>query len=122
MNNAELRQCTFGCVICTDNFNADIHKKIGAIPCGHVYHESCLNRWFRTQIQQQIPSSCPKCRAPSRPSEIVRLFLHRTDSLPNVNDSNMSTDEESGGTTSDVDSVDSFPDFTFSIDEDFPSW
>merc|ERR1711982_78806 len=29
------------------------------LPCGHVYHESCLGNWFR---QSNHRSTCPLCR------------------------------------------------------------
>lgn len=79
----------FGCAICSDTFRVNAQQNICTIPqCGHVYHEYCVKRWFRTQIQQGIPSSCPKCRTLATVDQMVRLFLHQT-----ISDDNDGTDE-----------------------------
>lgn len=87
----------FGCAICSDTFRVNAQRNICTLRhCGHVYHECCLKRWFRTQIEQGIPSSCPKCRAPATVNQIIRLFLHQT-----ICDGNDVTDgpdkDENGG-------------------------
>lgn len=78
----------FGCAICSDTFRVNAQHNICTLRhCGHVYHECCLKRWFRTQIEQGIPSSCPKCRAAATETQMIRLFLHQT-----ISDDNDVTD------------------------------
>lgn len=80
MAMASAAKCTFGCEICTESFQDDLHKKVCAIPCGHVHHEKCLERWFLTQRDQMRPTNCPKCRAPASIHQMIRLFLFDTGS------------------------------------------
>lgn len=83
----------FGCVICSDTFDVNVPRNICTIPqCGHVYHEYCVKRWFRTQIRQGIPSNCPKCRIPAMESQVIRLFLHET--ISSDNDAEEEADED----------------------------
>lgn len=83
----------FGCAICSDTFDVNVQHNICTIAsCGHVYHENCLKRWFRTQTQQSIPSSCPKCRVPATANQMIRLFLHQT--ISEDNDASTQEDDE----------------------------
>lgn len=83
----------FGCAICSDAFDVNSQRNICTIPsCGHVYHEYCLKRWFRTQIQQLVRSSCPKCRVPATANQVIRLFLHQT--ISEDNEDNDTTTQE----------------------------
>lgn len=69
----------FGCAICSDVFSVNGQRNICTISqCGHVYHEYCIKRWFRTQIRQGTRSNCPKCRTPATGNQIIRLYLHQT--------------------------------------------
>lgn len=44
------------CSICLEEFSCN-NRKIGLkIPCGHVYHESCILKWLENS------HSCPLCR------------------------------------------------------------
>lgn len=84
MANAEPIETAFGCAICACSFKVSEQANICTIPCGHVYHESCLLQWFRTQIQQERPSNCPKCRTPTCESQTIRLFLHELISYADI--------------------------------------
>lgn len=56
------------CVICTEVLTEEcilVHLK-----CGHVYHQSCLGRWFGTS------KTCPDCRVPHPRAKVQRLYLH----------------------------------------------
>lgn len=108
----------FGCAICSDVFIVHSERNICTIPrCGHVYHECCVKRWFLTQIQQGIPSNCPKCRAPAQENEIIRLFLHQTNS--DANDDTGGDDEQNHDNDNNNDNAndeESDTDFEFDAD------
>ncbi|XP_038877426.1 E3 ubiquitin-protein ligase RNF126-like [Benincasa hispida] len=42
------------CAVCIEDFLPDESGK--QIPCGHVYHQSCLSSWL------SVGDSCPLCR------------------------------------------------------------
>lgn len=63
------------CVICTELMTDEcilVHLK-----CGHVYHQTCISRWFGTS------KSCPDCRVSQVRGKVQRLYLHFT-SHPDV--------------------------------------
>ncbi|KAA0041218.1 RING finger protein 165-like protein [Cucumis melo var. makuwa] len=45
------------CSVCYEELKGK-GKEVSRIPCGHVYHKSCVLTWL------QINNSCPLCRAP----------------------------------------------------------
>ncbi|CAE7668597.1 rnf149 [Symbiodinium necroappetens] len=46
------------CACCLDDFaNSDL---VALLPCGHVFHEVCIMRWFVTQASAGV---CPMCRS-----------------------------------------------------------
>lgn len=48
------------CAICLCEF--DNNKKGIKLKCGHIFHQVCLDRWFKTE--NQCRSLCPMCRGP----------------------------------------------------------
>ncbi|ESO11017.1 hypothetical protein HELRODRAFT_190274 [Helobdella robusta] len=42
------------CIICTEVISYG--QNVSAVPCGHVFHEQCLTRWFGSSL------TCPQCR------------------------------------------------------------
>ncbi|XP_022965415.1 E3 ubiquitin-protein ligase RNF181-like [Cucurbita maxima] len=42
------------CAVCMEEFRADEGGK--QIPCGHVYHQSCISSWL------SVGDCCPLCR------------------------------------------------------------
>lgn len=113
----------FGCAICSDAFDVNAQRNICAIAsCGHVYHEYCVKRWFRTQIQQARLSSCPKCRVPATTNQVVRLFLHQTiaDGTTNEFDEDENSDEDSYGNTSTLpDNIDGIHDVDSLVEDSY---
>ncbi|XP_038883574.1 E3 ubiquitin-protein ligase RNF181-like [Benincasa hispida] len=45
------------CCICLEELSCE-KREVIRIPCGHVYHESCVFKWLRKN------NSCPLCRKP----------------------------------------------------------
>jgi peroxin-10 len=50
-------------------------RRPGCPPCGHVFCWTCLQRWLLHQTEGGKGPSCPYCRAPCRPQDV--LALHR---------------------------------------------
>ena len=60
------------CSICTDLFEDD--GAISALPCGHTFHENCINQWLNSA------NTCPSCRTPVDRGKIIkRLFFDKGD-------------------------------------------
>lgn len=96
-----------GCEICIESFLDDPEKNICAIPCGHVFHESCLARWFQSQRESHLRMNCPKCRKATTSIQMIRLFLFGTGSntenapalalyQPNLDNSTSSSSDNAG--------------------------
>lgn len=45
------------CGICIDL--CLVGERYHELECGHIYHESCINRWFEMNMDDL---SCPRCR------------------------------------------------------------
>lgn len=61
------------CVICTELLV--INSQITACNCGHIFHEECVFRWFKSGQH-----TCPQCRAKVNQSTIIkRLYLTEAD-------------------------------------------
>ena len=44
------------CLVCHDEYGPGGGKAVVALPCGHDYHEDCINKWFDRE------KTCPVCR------------------------------------------------------------
>ena len=45
------------CVICMDEFNSKENTQICEMPCGHIFHKSCIKKWL-----SESDASCPICK------------------------------------------------------------
>ena len=54
------------CVICTQEY-ADPEEEVVVLPCGHVFHEACIDTWFERR------NSCPVCRAALETDDVTYL-------------------------------------------------
>lgn len=78
-----------GCSICLDDFTqADGDaKRATALPCGHMFHNDCLQEWFfgaaAAAVNQRRPERrrCPLCSAATDPAKMIRLFPSDGDDL-----------------------------------------
>lgn len=65
------------CSVCTN-----VMVTCRTLPCGHSFHESCINRWKR---QCRNGYTCPNCRAPfDVPSYKCKLTMESTTELVGV--------------------------------------
>ena len=60
------------CAICMESFGTSCD--IAAIPCGHVFHETCIKKW------QGAQQNCAQCRQMCRAEEILRLYVSQNES------------------------------------------
>ena len=62
------------CIICTERLL--VNANISVCTCGHLFHEECLFRWFKSAG----PNTCPQCRAKQSEKNVVkRLFFNQED-------------------------------------------
>jgi hypothetical protein len=46
------------CLVCLEDLNGGGRTPAKALPCGHVFHVACVDKWFETCQKPQ----CPVCR------------------------------------------------------------
>jgi len=62
------------CIICTERLV--VNASISVCTCGHLFHEECLFRWFKSAG----PNTCPQCRAKQNEKNVIkRLFFNQED-------------------------------------------
>lgn len=52
---SKAEKCKEPCCICLHEMDNSSEKKIMALPCGHIFHEDCINQWISTK------PTCPVC-------------------------------------------------------------
>lgn len=58
------------CPVCQELFMPGSDCFMTALPCGHVFHKKCVERWFSASL------TCPQCRViVKRSTTISRLFF-----------------------------------------------
>ena len=64
------------CVICMDEFDKEDSNTICEMPCGHIFHKSCIEKWL-----SESDASCPICKY--RINQKLGLVKENQDSHPN---------------------------------------
>ena len=59
------------CAICLESFGNSC--EIATIPCGHVFHETCIKKWHSAHKE------CSQCRTKCKSEEILRIFISETE-------------------------------------------
>ena len=62
----------FSCTICMESYGTNC--AIATIPCGHVFHEACIERWHIGE------KNCAICRKECKAWEISKLFMSESES------------------------------------------
>ena len=52
---SKAEKCKKSCCICLHEMDNSSEKKIMALPCGHIFHEDCINQWISKK------PTCPVC-------------------------------------------------------------
>lgn len=55
--------------------SSDIHVnlfRLVCLKCGHLFGQSCIERWIRTSRQN---AKCPQCKSRARLNDIRRLYV-----------------------------------------------
>ncbi|VDM94906.1 unnamed protein product [Thelazia callipaeda] len=58
------------CAICLDSYTISGPHRIVCLKCGHLFGQSCIERWIRTEKY----SKCPQCKAKARLSDIRHIY------------------------------------------------
>eukprot|EP00933_Yihiella_yeosuensis_P066351 TRINITY_DN70598_c0_g1_i1.p1 TRINITY_DN70598_c0_g1~~TRINITY_DN70598_c0_g1_i1.p1 ORF type:complete len:402 (-),score=53.52 TRINITY_DN70598_c0_g1_i1:367-1452(-) len=53
------------CSLCLADFEDG--DKLRPLPCGHIFHQSCIDEWF--EVKHYIDCTCPLCRTYASPSK-----------------------------------------------------
>lgn len=84
------------CIICREDMVSNSKK----LPCGHIFHTTCLRSWFQRQ------QTCPTCRLNILRTPIttttpnpVQPVNNEPANLPNANEGNRSSTTGSVGAT-----------------------
>ena len=65
---------TIDCVICLEQININdpsCKQKSQCLPCGHVFHDNCIEEWFKSKEEnafanEAVKLNCPVCRHTAR--------------------------------------------------------
>lgn len=63
--NALLARCNSSatsCIVCQEEYGKGDVLRV--LPCGHVFHLECVDRWFLSRTDYSRPLVCPLCNAP----------------------------------------------------------
>lgn len=68
---------TNSCSICFEAYTASGSHRIVCLKCGHLFGQSCIERWIRTEKV----GKCPQCKAKARLTDIRRLYVRAIKAL-----------------------------------------
>ncbi|VDO28872.1 unnamed protein product, partial [Onchocerca flexuosa] len=68
---------TTSCSICFEAYTISGSHRIVCLKCGHLFGQSCIERWIRTEKA----AKCPQCKAKARITDIRRLYVRAVKAL-----------------------------------------
>ncbi|GMY23753.1 e3 ubiquitin-protein ligase rnf5 [Fagus crenata] len=74
------------CSICYEDLKPLSEYLQAITPCGHVFHEHCLQRWFGYCSSAKKKRSCPVCKQTCSAKNVNRLYFQ---SVGDSNDQNL---------------------------------
>ena len=48
-------------------------------PCGHVFHQECIQKWLRNRRGSDDGPNCPQCRKPVALNSMMKIYLAEAD-------------------------------------------
>ncbi|XP_034490806.1 ERAD-associated E3 ubiquitin-protein ligase HRD1A-like [Drosophila innubila] len=85
-SNADRISCHVSCVICSEQYKAA--DNIYAGTCGHVFHWTCLQRWWEESKQ------CPICRSTN--ADYFQIYLDFEETTPSSQNQSRSHENVTG--------------------------
>ena len=61
------------CSICLGECSDEKHMCDGILPCKHIYHNKCIDDWFKARKDLKLLYNCPKCDATNVSYEIFTI-------------------------------------------------
>uniref|UniRef100_A0A915PYB5 RING-type E3 ubiquitin transferase n=1 Tax=Setaria digitata TaxID=48799 RepID=A0A915PYB5_9BILA len=68
---------TTNCSICFEAYTISGSHKVVCLKCGHLFGQSCIERWIRTEKS----AKCPQCKTRARITDIRRLYVRSIKAL-----------------------------------------
>ncbi|MCP9265851.1 E3 ubiquitin-protein ligase RFWD3 [Dirofilaria immitis] len=65
------------CSICFEAYTISGSHRIVCLKCGHLFGQSCIERWIRTEKA----AKCPQCKTKARITDIRRLYVRAVKAL-----------------------------------------
>ncbi|EFO26605.1 hypothetical protein LOAG_01878 [Loa loa] len=65
------------CSICFEAYTISGGHRVVCLKCGHLFGQSCIERWIRTEKA----AKCPQCKAKARLTDIRRLYVRAVKAL-----------------------------------------
>ena len=94
----ELEEYNDLCIVCREDL---MNRNCRKLPCGHIYHTSCLKSWF------QRKQSCPLCRFDVLSDTVQPVAPNRPNANAGVQPANNQPERETGVTAPVAGEVDS---------------
>lgn len=63
-----------GCSICAEAFTSDQNQGNCVTPCGHTFHQYCIERWLQTFAGPN--GFCPMCRSEVDTDLLQKIYFH----------------------------------------------
>ena len=65
------------CPTCLELFTTE--DDLRSPPCGHVFHQECIQKWLRNRRESDDVPNCPQCRKPTALNSLMKIYLAEAD-------------------------------------------
>ena len=65
------------CPTCLELFTTE--DDLRSPPCGHVFHQECIQEWLRNKRGSGDGPNCPQCRKPTALNSLMKIYLAEAD-------------------------------------------
>ncbi|KAG1444967.1 hypothetical protein G6F46_012354 [Rhizopus delemar] len=67
---------TYVCTICISDLNSNVSV---ALPCGHIFHKTCIEAWLTNDANQGHRTNCPLCKRPATKRSLLGPLFFSVD-------------------------------------------